>query len=118
MEKKYLVAMAIIPGMGQHKIIFDDVKNFEENKQGNAVVSFKFSDKDGDYNYILNALIGKYEEDEGKAPDITDYKYICRRTARNHNLVGDNRVEVTPDEWQDKNSIAAAMQDLRAPKIN
>jgi len=112
MEKKYLEATAIIPGMGRQKIVFDDVKDFEEVKQGNAVTSFKFSDKDDNYNYILNASIGKYEEAEGKAPDLVEYSHICRRTAKGRNLVGDNRTEVTPDQWQGKTSTAAAMHDL------
>lgn len=102
MEKKYLVSIAQVPGMGRQQVVFDDVKNFTSAEDDTRVISFAFVDKDGDYEYHWNESRLIYEEANGKAPDIYQYQVICRRTAVKHNAVSENRTEMKPERWQQK----------------
>ena len=115
MEKKYLVGIAKVPGMGNQQIVFDNVKNFTSAEDDGRVVSFTFADKDADYEYQWNESRSLYEEANGKAPDIYQYQVICRRTAIKHNAVSENRMEMKPESWQQKQQEEAAqMAWLRA----
>ena len=102
MEKKYLVGIAEVPGMGNQQIVFDNVKNFNNVGDDGRVTSFTFADKDADYEYQWNESRMVYEEANGKAPDIYQYQVICERTAIKRNVVSENRMEMKPESWQQK----------------
>lgn len=94
MEKKYLVAQANLPMMGKTQVVFDDVKDVEQNE-----TKLSFTDKDGRYEFekVGNA----WHEVNDRAPDIEEVNIVCRRTARKHELVGDNRTEANADNWRE-----------------
>ena len=99
MEKKYIEAITTnIPSMGRQKVIFDDVKNYTEEKNGDTVTHFEFDDVDGHYSFTLNNRV--YDEDNDRAPSLEEDRLIGRRTARRHDLVNPQRNEVKPDNWR------------------
>ena len=105
MEKKYLVAKAILPMMGETQVVFDDVKNLEQTDNRLA-----FNDKDGRYEF--EKVNDTWHEVNDKAPDLVDVKTICRRTARKHDLVGDNRTEANSDNWRRVDAEAKDNEDF------
>jgi len=93
MEKKYLVGYLY----GKEYIMFDEVKDFTEESDEEGNITISFSDKDGTYSYKGNDTRG-YKEVNGKAPFITSYKYMGRRTAKRHDYLNVARQEYIPDE--------------------
>lgn len=93
MEKKYLVGYRF----GREYIRFDDIKDFSEEVDEDDLLHLTFTDKDDTYHYVGTVDKGLYEVDD-KAPAITSYKLMGRRTARKHNLVDtENEMEVIPN---------------------
>ena len=100
MEKRYLEGNARVAGYGTLKVVFDDIKNYEERKNNNGEIThFEFDDKDSHYSYTK---VGKlYVEDNDLAPELSEFRTVGRRTALKHDLLNDEkRVEVKPDQNQ------------------
>ena len=100
MEKRYLEGNARVAGYGTLKVVFDDIKNYEERKNNNGEIThFEFDDKDSHYSYTK---VGKlYVEDNDLAPELSEFRTVGRRTALKHDLLNDQkRVEVKPDQNQ------------------
>lgn len=83
MEKKYLEAQTTYG-----KIMFDNVKNYVEQKDSSGkVIHFEFDDQDGHYSYTYRDLAIKcYVEDTHRSPAILNFKIVGRRTALKHNM--------------------------------
>jgi len=105
MEKKYLVAQANLPMMGRTQVVFDDVKDLEQTDTRLA-----FTDKDGRYEFEKTDNL--WHEVNDRAPDIEEVKIIGRRTARRHDLVGDNRIEANADNWREVDDEARDTKDF------
>lgn len=87
MEKKYLVGYVY----GRESVIWDDVKDFEESfDEENGLKTIKFKENNVEYIYIGNETRG-YREQNNKAPFITDYKLVGRRTALRHDYLDDTK---------------------------
>lgn len=100
MEKRYLEGNARVAGYGTLKVVFDDIKNYEERKNNNGeIIHFEFDDKDSHYSYTK---VGKlYVEDNDLAPELSEFRTVGRRTALKHDLLnGEKRIEVKPEQNQ------------------
>lgn len=95
MEKKYLLGYVY----GKEAVMWDDVKDFTEaadEETGLKTITFK--ENGIEYTYVGNESRG-YREVNNKAPFITDYKLMGRRTALRHDYLDDDkRVEARPFE--------------------
>ena len=91
MESKYLVGYV----RGRPALMWDKITDFIEETDGEGNVRITFKENGIDYEYKGTPDRG-YKETHRKAPDISDYKCIGRRTALRHDYLNDrNRV---PDE--------------------
>ena len=111
MEKRYLEGNARVAGYGTLKVVFDDIKNYEERKNNNGeIIHFEFDDKDSHYSYTK---VGKlYVEDNDLAPELSEFRTIGRRTALKHDLLTDEkRIEVKPQQNQ-QSYVQMAIDDL------
>lgn len=102
MEKRYLEGNARVAGYGTLKVIFDDIKNYQEIKNNNGEIThFEFDDKDRHYAYTKVGRL--YVEDNNLAPELSEFRTIGRRTALKHDLLNDeNRIEVKPEQNQQR----------------
>lgn len=102
MEKRYLEGNAHVAGYGSLKVIFDDIKNYQEIKNNNGEIThFEFDDKDGHYSYTKVGRL--YIEDNDSAPELSEFRTVGRRTALKHDLLNDeNRIEVKPKQNQQR----------------
>ena len=98
MEKKYLEGNAHVAGYGTLKVIFDDIKNYQERKSNDGEVThFEFDDKDRHYSYTKVGRL--YVEDNDVAPELSAFRTVGRRTALKHDLLNDEkRIEVRPQQ--------------------
>lgn len=96
MEKKYLVGYVY----GKEAVIWDDVKDFTEESLDDGSISIKFKENNIDYNYVGDRTRG-FREVNQKAPFITDYKLIGRRTALRHDYLNDDRRREYSHEYED-----------------
>ena len=111
MEKRYLEGNARVAGYGTLKVVFDDIKNYEERKNNNGeIIHFEFDDKDSHYSYTK---VGKlYVEDNDLAPELSEFRTVGRRTALKHDLLNDQkRVEVKPQQNQ-QSYVPMTIDDL------
>lgn len=98
MEKRYLEGKAHVAGYGPLKVIFDDIKNYQERKSAEGEIThFEFDDKDKHYSYTKVGRL--YIEDNDSAPELYEFRTVGRRTALKHDLLNDaKRVEVKPQQ--------------------
>ena len=85
MEKKYLVGYFF----GREAVMWDDVKDFTETfDEETGLTTINFKENGVEYTYVGNDRNG-YVEQNNKAPKITGYKLIGRRTALRHDYLND-----------------------------
>ncbi len=93
MEKKYLVGYFF----GREAVMWDDVKDFTETfNEETGLTTITFKENGVEYTYVGNDRNG-YTEKDHKAPTITDYKLIGRRTALRHDYLNDEKRK-SPEE--------------------
>ena len=97
MEKRYLEGRAHVAGYGPLKVVFDDIKNYQERKSADGEIThFEFDDKDRHYSYTKVGRL--YVEDNDSAPELSEFRTVGRRTALKHDLLNnDKRIEVNPN---------------------
>lgn len=101
MEKKYLIGYLY----GREALMWDDVKDFQETVDPETnITTITFTENDIPYTYTGTERRG-YTEVNNKAPFMTDYKLMGRRTAKRH-------------DYFDKERISADEMERRRAEVN
>lgn len=110
MEKKYLVGYVF----GREALMWDDVKDFEESfDEDTGLTTIKFKENNVEYTYVGNESKG-YREQNNKAPYISGYKLMGRRTALRHDYLDDRkrRPAASPRDIDDEEDFDLSEDDF------